>query len=289
MPKVFSVSSWNVEHFKNTSASDANRIKRVAKFISGNNGGPTSVPDIFALYEVEGKDIFQDFMIEFPNHRFHLTEGKQTQEIFIGVHNRLQTFSTQRLEFKTGREYQRPGLLLTIRVNGIDYSLLFLHIRSGSGTEDFGLRDAALEHAFNLKKALDKVAGGNANFTFLGDLNTMGIDDPVPYSKKMDLSSEEEMARISFWANQRNMVLLSKETTCIDGTNKEVTWYNGSSNYKPTNLDHVIASQQLQIRSQGNGPFNITILGWPKLPRTKWKNWFSQYSDHAMLYFEIWQ
>ena len=289
MAKVFSVTSWNVEHFKNTSASDTARIQRVAKFIAGNDGGPTSVPDVFVLYEVEGKDIYQDFMNEFPNHRFHLTEGKQTQEIFVGVHRRLQTFSTQRLEFKTGREYQRPGLLVTIRLDGIDYSLLFLHVRSGSGTEDFGLRDAALIHAFNLKKALDKASGKNANFIFLGDLNTMGIDDPVPYSKIMDLTSEKEVARIASWAKKRDMVLLSKEVTSINNVEKEVTWYNGSSNYIPTNLDHVVASKHLDIRAQGNGHFNVTVLGWPKLAQSEWSNWFSQYSDHAMLYFEVWQ
>jgi len=288
MPKVFSVASWNVEHFKNTSPSDASRIQRVAKFISGKDGGPTLVPDIFALFEVEGKDVYQDFMGEFHNHRFHLTEGKQSQEIFIGVRRKFQTFSTQRLEFKTGREYQRPGLLLTVRINGVDYSLLYLHIRSGTGTEDFGLRDAALNHAYKLKKALDKASGDNANFVFLGDLNTMGIDDPVPYSKRMDLTPEEEVARIAAWAKRRDMLLLSKETTTIEGIEKEVTWYNGSSGYSPTNLDHVVASDHLQIRSQGNGPFNVTVLGWPKLAQSEWNNWFSQYSDHAMLYFEIW-
>ena len=61
MAKAFSVASWNVEHFKNTSASDPARIKRVTEFISGKDGGPTSVPDIFALFEVEGKDIYLDF------------------------------------------------------------------------------------------------------------------------------------------------------------------------------------------------------------------------------------
>ena len=289
MAKVFSVASWNVEHFKNTSASDPARIKRVTEFISGNHGGPASVPDILALFEVEGKDIYLDFMDEFPDHRFHLTEGRQSQEIFVGVHRKFQTFSTQRLEFKTGREYQRPGLLLTVRAGGVDYSLLFLHIRSGDGTEDFGLRDAALMHAYNLKKALDKASVGSANFIFLGDLNTMGIDDPVPYSKKMDLTSEDEIARIADWAKRRDMLLLAKERTAVDGIDKEVTWYNGSSRYTPTNLDHVVASDHLQVRSQDNGPFAVSVLGWPKLGESSWATWFSQYSDHAMLYFEVWQ
>ena len=73
MAKVLSIASWNVEHFKNISVSDASRVQRIANFISGSDGGPASVPDVFALYEVEGKDIFEDFMKEFPNHRFHLT------------------------------------------------------------------------------------------------------------------------------------------------------------------------------------------------------------------------
>lgn len=288
MAKVFSIASWNVEHFKKTTDPDINRVQRVVKFIAGNDGGPSSIPDIFVLYEVEGKEVYKDFMSEFPDHRFHMTEGKQTQEIFIGVHRKFQTFSTQRLEFKTGREYQRPGLLLAVRAGGVDYALLFLHIKSGGNTEDFGLRDAALMHAFNLKRSLDKASGGNANFIFLGDLNTMGIDDPVPYSKKMDLPSEDEIIRIASWAKRRHMLLLSKEKTLINGSDKEVTWYNGSRNYVPTNLDHVVASEHLKIRGQGNRSSPVSLLGWPKLARTEWSNWFTKYSDHALLYFEVW-
>jgi len=286
MGKVFSVASWNVEHFKRDT--DKKRVKHVAKFIAGNDGGPSEIPDIFALYEVVGKDVYQDFMSEFPDHRFHMTEGKQTQEIFIGVHRKFQTFTTQRLEFKAQREHLRPGLLLAVRTDGVDYVLLFLHIKSGDNTEDFGLRDAALIHAFNLKKALDDISGGKGNFIFMGDLNTMGIDDPVPYSKKMDLASEDEIARIASWAKRRNMVLLSKEKTIIGNSAKEVTWYNGSSGYVPTNLDHVVASEHLQIRSQGNDAFEISVLGWPKLAQSDWNSWFDQYSDHALLYFEVW-
>jgi len=85
------------------------------------------------------------------------------------------------------------------------------------------------------------------------------------------------------------MVLLSKEKILINGQDKEVTWYNGSSSYVPTNLDQVVASKHLQIRSQGNGPFKVNVLGWPKLAQSQWSNWFSRYSDHALLYFEVWQ
>ncbi len=285
MPKLFSVASWNIEHLKGS----ITRVKRIAEFIKGQHGGSAQIPDIFALYEVEGKDIYFEFMEQFPDYRFHLTEGKQTQEIFIGVRSDFQTFTTQRLEFKTKREYQRPGLLLSVQVNNEHYPLLFLHIKSGSKTEDFGLRDAALTSAFKLKKALDAAGGGNSNFIFMGDLNTMGIDDPVPYSKELDFSPEEEVARIAKWAEKREMLLLSKDKTIIDGEPEEVSWYNGGNTYEPTNLDHVVVSDHLDIRDQNGLIGNVTVLGWPKLHKDDWKLWFDEFSDHAMLYFEVWE
>jgi endonuclease/exonuclease/phosphatase family metal-dependent hydrolase len=282
--KLFSVASWNVEHFRGK----PDRAGRVADFISGQHGGPTSMPDIFALYEVEGKDVYRTFMSRFPDHRFHLSEGKEMQEIFIGVHKRLQTFSTQRLEFKVGRDFQRPGLLLSLHVQGNDYTLLFLHVKSGAGTGDFGLRDAAMEKAFNLKKTLDKMAGGPANFIFLGDLNTMGVDDPAPYSRQMDLSSEDEQRRLAYWAGKRGMKMLAKDVTATADGPREVSWHNGGQFYKPLNLDHVIASGQLDIRGQDQASHVVTLLGWPRLSGSDRKRWISRYSDHAMLYFEVW-
>ena len=75
MPRVFSVASWNVEHFGH----DPARVQRVAQFLQGQPNQPNRLArtsDIFALYEVEGRDIYSEFMTQFPNHRFHLTEGK---------------------------------------------------------------------------------------------------------------------------------------------------------------------------------------------------------------------
>ena len=287
MARVFSVASWNVEHFRKSTDADKARVGRVADFISGKNGGPKRVPDIFALYEVEGKDVYQEFMKKFPKHSFHLTEGDETQEIFIGVKNNIQTFSTQRLEFKTQRNSLRPGLLLSMRIKEVDYTLLFLHIKSGSTTEDLGLRDTALGHAFNLKEALDKSTGGKANFLFMGDLNTMGIDDPVPYSKVLDFSSEKEIMRIAHWAEKRKMKLLSKDKTLIDGKEEEVSWWNGSDGYRPTNLDHLIVSDHMKIVDAKKKTENVSLLGWPKLEQSKWKQWFKDYSDHGMMYFEV--
>ena len=53
--KKFTVASWNVEHFRG----DPTRVERIAGFIQGEGGGPPAVPDVFALYEVEGRDVYQ--------------------------------------------------------------------------------------------------------------------------------------------------------------------------------------------------------------------------------------
>jgi Endonuclease/Exonuclease/phosphatase family len=282
VPRVISVASWNVEHFR---GGDPDRVERVVNFIKGNEGGPPEVPDVFALYEVEGRDVYTTFMKAFPEHRFHLTEGKNTQEIFIGVHQKLQSFATQRLEFQTGRDALRPGLFLTVRAGDEDYCLLFLHIKSGDGPEDFGLRDAAFEHAFNLKKALDKATDKPANFLFMGDLNTMGIDDPVPWSTVMNVSSSNEIERLEDWCTKREMLLQSKS--------EQTTWWNGSDDpkYAPTDLDHVVASEHMDIRRPGAGEKSgVSVIGWQQLSDdAALKKWLVEYSDHNLLFFEVWK
>ncbi len=46
--KAFSVASWNVKHFKGQQA----RVQRVVQFLCDQE------PDILALYEVTGKEVF---------------------------------------------------------------------------------------------------------------------------------------------------------------------------------------------------------------------------------------
>lgn len=52
MAKAFSVASWNVRHFK--SGGTTSRVDDVLAFLNDQN------PDVFALYEVEGKEIFAE-------------------------------------------------------------------------------------------------------------------------------------------------------------------------------------------------------------------------------------
>lgn len=56
-----------------------------------------------------------------PGYQFHITEGRQTQEILVGVRNKFTAFFTQRLEFTGGNTFLRPGALLTLSVEGEDY------------------------------------------------------------------------------------------------------------------------------------------------------------------------
>jgi hypothetical protein len=89
MAKVFSVASWNVEHFKDDPTGA--RVNRVVDFVK------VQSPDVFGLFEVEGATIFESLMTRMPDYTFQITEGPQTQEILVGVRKTLSAFITQRI------------------------------------------------------------------------------------------------------------------------------------------------------------------------------------------------
>lgn len=268
MKKLFSIASWNIEHLRDN---DISRIKRVINFINA------SKPDIVGIYEVEAKNLFPYISDMMPNYQFHTTEGKQSQEIVIGVKNRFSAFFTQKTEFKSGLSYLRPGALLNIRIDKVNYPILFLHLKSMTKPIGLGVRDDQITRAFSFKrKVLDKMSSNNDHqFIILGDLNTMGMD----YLKKGAIKSEEELERISKYASKVDMRILTKSS--------DFTWSKGSkSRYKPSNLDNVIASNILKFRLF-NG-HEVNILGWPTLSSDSKKDkWINDYSDHALLYVEL--
>ena len=139
----------------------------------------------------------------------------------------------------------------------------------------FGLRDDQTERAIKFRKTLDKAANGKANYIFLGDLNTMGMN--LTYSPK-DLSGEEEIERLRKRALKRDMVILGKGGP---------SWWPGSSSsYEPSNLDHVVAADHLEFKSFGGHP--VDLRGWPEeTTDAKRDRWVKKYSDHALLYFEV--
>jgi hypothetical protein len=52
-----------------------------------------------------------------------------------------------------------------------------------------------------------------------------------------------------------------------------------------SDLDHVVASDGLAFR-QFSGA-DVDVRGWPKLEADKQADWMKQFSDHALLYFEV--
>ncbi len=267
MAKAFSLASWNVEHFKG----DPNRVARVVNFVNDQN------PDVFGLLEVEGKDVFGELVTRMPNYQFHITEGPQTQEVLVGVRRTFTAFFTQRMEYKTGNTYLRPGALLTLTIDGIHFSVLFLHTKSSAEPIGLGIRDEQFDRALKFKKVLDDAAGGSgkARYLFLGDLNTMGMK--YPFHKEIDV--QFELKKLDQGAKRRKMRRLSK--------NAPNTWSNGSgSSYPPSNLDHVVASENLAFRQFGGA--DIDVRGWPVLATTAQQDkWIQDFSDHACLYLEV--
>ncbi|MEP7339607.1 MAG: endonuclease/exonuclease/phosphatase family protein [Acidobacteriota bacterium] len=268
MAKAFTVASWNVEHFKN----NPDRIKLIISFLKEQN------PDVFGLYEVESADVYAALVAQMPNYHFHTTEGPQTQEILVGVRGSLTAFFTQKTEFRSGNTYLRPGALLTVSVDNVDYPLLFLHTKSSSKPIGLGLRDDMFERAFKFKKTLDKIsekAGkGPANYIFMGDLNTMGMQYPFNREIVVDF----ELQKLDSSAKRVKMHRLKK--------NKLNTWWNGPGKFPPSNLDHVIASNQIKFKLFGTD--EIDVRGWPqKETEAQQVEWIKKYSDHGLIFFQV--
>lgn len=271
MAKAFSIASWNVEHFKD----DLNRVNRVVGFVAAQN------PDVLALYEVESKNVFASVTAKFPGYTFQITEGPQSQEILVGVRSSVSAFLTQKLEFKSGTTSMRPGLLTTVTVAGKSYCVLFLHLASSNEPRGFGLRDDMATRAIQFRKTLDKAAGGRANYLFLGDLNTMGLD--YPYQKDIDVVTE-----LKRWDVRASRYYAMRRLT----KSHDASWSNGSGSSIPdSNLDHVYAADHLEFKlfTRPDGTkAEVDVRGWTSQSTAAAKDkWIKDFSDHGLLYLEL--
>jgi len=269
MAKAFSLASWNTKNLKDEDV-DSARIKRVVQFMGDQN------PDVFAMLEVVGKNLYDTLSSKMAGYQFHITEGPQTQETLVGVKRGLTAFFTQKVEFKSGTTLLRPGALLSLRIDGADYSILFLHTKSSTDPLGLGIRDDQFNRAFKFKKTLDKAAsGGKSNFLFLGDLNTMGMD--YPYKKEIE--PDFELKRLDGRAKKAGMRRLTK--------NAPNTWWEGTgSSYAPSNLDHVVVSDQLSVKKFGGA--EADVRGWPALATDAEKTkWIQDHSDHGLVFVEV--
>lgn len=269
--KAFSLASWNVEHFTYHEKEEKTRrrVDRVVNFLRDQD------PDVFGLYEVKGKEVFNQLTKKMPDYQFFITEGRATQEILAGVRQGFTAFFTQKTEFQSGNTFLRPGLLVTLRVDGTNYSILFLHTKSSRFPVGLGIRDDMFGRAFKFRReVLDPAAGGKANFMFVGDLNTMGMDYPF----KRDILATIEIRKLRDGAQKARMRVLAKDMPH--------TWWNGKTGkLKPSDLDHVVASEHL--RFIGNNGADVAVRGWPLLPKSQQSDWIREYSDHGLLYLEV--
>ena len=271
MAKAFSIVSWNVEHFKQ----DPSRVDRVVSFVAAQD------PDLLALYEVEGREVFTSVTAKFPGYTFQITEGEETQEILVGVRSSISAFLTQKIDFKSGTTSMRPGLLATITVAGKAYCVLFLHLASSNEPRGFGLRDDMALRAIKFRKVLDANAAGQANYLFMGDLNTMGLD--YPYQRTIDALTE-----LKKWDSRASLYYDMHRLT----KTHDATWSNGSTSTIPdSNLDHVYASKHLKFKmfTRADGAnAEVDVRGWTDQPTAAAKDqWIKDYSDHSLLYLEV--
>ena len=157
-------------------------------------------------------------------------------------------------------------------------------LSSGNDPRGMGLRDDMLERAFEFRRTLDASEGGagKAKYLFLGDLNTMGME--YPFDRSID--AKLELAKWDRYAARAKIAMRRLPKT------HDATWFNGStSSLPPSNLDHVYASTNLSFRafkrSDGTDA-NVAMRGWVQqaTPAARDK-WIAGYSDHSLMYFEV--
>ncbi|MFW9975917.1 MAG: hypothetical protein ACFFDQ_11650, partial [Candidatus Thorarchaeota archaeon] len=242
MTKAFSVASWNVKHFKSPQA----RADRAVSFLRKQDA------DIIALYEVLGKDVFSEIVKQLPGYSFHITEGKRSQEILVGVRNSLDSFITQKLEFTSGTTNVSPGLLVTVIHEGSLYPMLFMNIDSTSTIQGMGLRHEMMLRAFKYRGRLDKLAweqgDAKVNYIFLGDLQTMGMNHP--YGRSIDAEIE-----LQKWDDEEckkyNMRRLEKSHPLT---------YKSCNGTQEGDYDHVYVAEHLNFTKFRDA--EVDVRGW---------------------------
>jgi hypothetical protein len=273
MAKAFSIISWNVEHFGAEDRLNSSATKDPGPIVDLIH---QQDPDIIGIMEVRSDKVFRPLIETIPDHHFFITEGPQIQEILIGIRKTIPAFITQKTEFKAGQNTLRPGMLVTPFIDGQYYPILFLHVKSMPDPKGFGLRDDMIDKAFDFRLVLKKANGGqDANYIFLGDLNTMGLNYP---GGRENVSGAEEVRQLRLSASRRAMRVLTKS--------HPATYFSHS--YGPSNLDHLVAAKHM-IFDGGNGR-QVRVGGWVDQPTDAARDaWVAKFSDHAWLYTEVQQ
>ncbi len=277
----FTFLSWNVRHFKGT---DEQRLKDVDKIISDLS------PDVFGLIEFQAKKLMRKLMFNnFPEYDFAVTDSKNGVEITAGwKRNKFkQAIWTQKREFLNNNLNMRPGGLLSVNCENKFYNLLFLHTDSGTGTKDYENRQEMFKKIWKMNQSLKAISNtGEPNLIALGDLNTMG--------KGTMLTGEDEIEELSFDADKNEMILLSKDFNDTWHQWGKGPWGNRRklevselSTALKSNLDHVIASKELNFSLIGANNSTITVNGWNQLDGNERIDFLREISDHSAIFGEI--
>jgi hypothetical protein len=265
----FSFAVWNVEKFSYL----PQRVRAVGQLIKNHD------PDVFGILEFRAKDAARKLVRSdnFQPYDFAFTDSKQGIEILVGWKRDkfAQTLYTQRRELQVGNINLRPGGLVSILEKDTDVftNLLFLHTDSGTDAQAYENRQTMFGKIWSMKRALEELPEqkGQARFVAMGDLNTMG--------RKNGPSRDEEIAALGEHATGNGMRILLKT--------HDNTW--SSDGKKKSNLDHVIASNDVQFKIQKAGPQPVHVLvdGWVNRTGEARINFVNNISDHCLLFAEI--
>ncbi|MGD9159409.1 MAG: endonuclease/exonuclease/phosphatase family protein [Desulfobacteraceae bacterium] len=271
---------WNIRHFKGSAA----RLDNVDAFISETN------PDVFGLIEYQGKSSIRELMVDrFTEYDFAVTDSTGNLEVVVGYRRGKfdQVVWTQKRQFNDRKRVLRPGALISLRLDGEFYNLLFLHTDSGTTETDYNNRKKVFGKVWKLRDALARRAqSGNANLIVLGDLNTMG--------KGRTISGEREVNWLARTATRKGMRMLDK-----DANTTWSQWGKGPrgnrrklrvaelDGLKESNLDHVIASDEVAFVARGANGESINVKGWQQLNGRDKADFLWNLSDHCALIGEV--
>ncbi len=281
------VLSWNVEHFKK------GKQQEVAEIIRGYD------PDIFAIYEVEGKTVYSFIKTHFPGYTVFITTGQQRQEILIACKNNNRYIGIrfqQKDAFKSGNPYLRPGVLLSFDyADKGEYHFLFLHTDSGTSAVDFGNRTEMFQHGYSLKRKKDHEAGKKVNFMMMGDLNTMGLRYPTTRKSDNIVKTPDELEYLDYYANRSAPGARSgykKLKPALKRLSKPAGTYYGKT-YGISDLDHIIVSEHMQFTLHNNfgetEQHEVKLDGWRQHLGNEdaMNEYVKDISDHCLLYCEV--
>lgn len=264
---------WNIENFR---GDNEERTRAAAEHIRSFD------PHIVGFSEIGSKRAIRNLMMEeLDDFDFGITDGAQNIELMAGWKRGVfeQALYTQRREFKAGSDGQRPGALLSVKLNGTFTNFLFLHTDSGRGKRDYENRREMFGKISSLRRTLNEIEDGTARFVVMGDLNTMGRD-ALPGED--EISSEDEISNLSRFMRRGDMTLHDKSAPHTFLQYRP----NGTVEFR-TDLDHVISSDVTKLADFDDGK-KVRVRGWNDLDTDdKRIIWTETLSDHASVEIEI--